>query len=46
MATKQETVSFRTTPEVKEKLLQMSGEQDVSLSKLLHKIIIEYLKEK
>lgn len=44
-STKTEVISVKVTPEVKEMIKQIAAEKDVTMSKLLNKILENYLKE-
>ena len=44
MATKTETVTIKVTPEEKERIKQLAQEADVSVSKLLYRILLSYEK--
>ena len=41
MATKTETIAIKVSPEEKEKIKKMAEEQDITVSKLLYKIIFK-----
>lgn len=44
-STKTEVISVKVTPEVKDKIKQIAAEKDVTMSKLLNRILENYLKE-
>ena len=41
MATKTETVTIKVTPEEKEKIKKLAEEQDITVSKLLYRMIFQ-----
>ena len=41
MATKTETLAIKVTPEEKEKIKQMAQEQDITVSKLLYRMLFQ-----
>jgi len=43
--TKTETLAIKVTPEDKEKIKRMAEERDVTVSKLLYKMLIENIQE-
>ena len=45
MSAKTEVISVKVTPEVKEAIRQMALEQDVTVSKLMNKILEKYFQE-
>ena len=45
MSTKTETVTIKVTPEEKAKIRKVAAEKDITVSKMLHKIIMEIIKE-
>lgn len=43
--TKTEVISVKVTPEVKEIIKQIAAEKDVTVSKLLNKVLEKYIEE-
>ena len=41
MATKTETIAIKVSPEEKEYIKKLAGEQDITVSKLLYKMIFK-----